>query len=134
MLKKLWTMGLASLLMGSALPVFAQTNPGAQTHSPDPETIIGERKVVLPAQGVLPFYYTLPMVINVVQDTSITSSTPITDNATDFKAWAELISECARSVPVMERQTPDGPQSFTMGGQEGKVKLNASDQPVCLLN
>ncbi|HEY9644684.1 MAG TPA: hypothetical protein V6C57_29580 [Coleofasciculaceae cyanobacterium] len=133
MLKKLLMMGLVPVVIGYAFPAFAQTATEAQTHSPAPETIVGARDVVLPTPAVLPFYYTLPNVITIVQDSSITSSTPITDTKPEFNVWAEMVSECAKSVPVMERQSPGGSQPFVMNGQEGKVKLNANNTPVCLI-
>lgn len=132
MLRSLWVVGLASIVAGYALPVLAEAEQSAQTYSPNPETIVGGRDVTIPSKPVLPIYYTLPMVIKVAQDSSITSSTPITDNSTDLKVWAEAISECAKSTPVLLRESPDGDQPFKLSEEEGKVKLNASGQPVCL--
>ncbi|MBF2072742.1 MAG: hypothetical protein IGS50_03115 [Synechococcales cyanobacterium C42_A2020_086] len=133
MLKLLLTAALFLLGVGysSAAAAQAPRSQTAQTYAPDEETIVGGRDVEIPSRPVLPIYYTLPMEISIVQDSSITSDTPILDSATDVPTWGEAVLECLKSSPVLVRQTPAGEVPFTIEGQEGTIKLNANGKPVC---
>ncbi len=131
MLKRIAVLGIVAAAVGVALPVNAEL---ADTYSPDPETIVGGRDVSLPSVPVTPWYYALPMEISIVQDSSVTTNTPITDAlADDTAAWGEAIAECLTQSPEMVRETRGGDQPFIVGGAAGTINLNSNGVPVCSL-
>jgi len=121
----------AALLAGTAVSATAQT---AVTDILPSETLTDVVTHNLPTPPVHPAKYTLPMTIKVVKDASITTSTPITDSrGTDYKAWGEMVSECLKSKPMLVRVVGSKNVKFIVNKSEGKLKLNASDKPVCSL-
>ncbi len=131
MLKKIAALGVATVALGIALPAHAQL---AGTYSPDPETIVGGRDVSLPSVPVTPWRYALPMEIRIVQDSSITTNTPITDALSDdVSTWGEAVAGCLSQSPEMVRATRGGDQPFVVGGAAGNIRLNANSVPVCPL-
>ena len=131
MLKRLVVLGIAVTAVGFALPAHADM---ADTYSPDEETIVGGRDVSLPSKPVTPWKYALPHVIGIVQDTSITTNTPITDVlAEDTATWGEAIAGCLTQSPEMYRETRGGNQPFTVSDMAGTIRLNANSVSVCPL-
>jgi hypothetical protein len=129
MLKHVATLGLAAVVLGATAPAWAQ---GAQTYSPDEETITGGREVYLPSVPLTPYYYALPMQISVVQDSSITTNTPITNQmALDVPRWEEAVRGCLYQKPRMVRRTVSGDVPFIVGGNQGTIVLNSNGRPVC---
>ncbi|NEQ99427.1 MAG: hypothetical protein F6K30_22440 [Cyanothece sp. SIO2G6] len=129
MLKALVTLGVVAATTCVALPAIAQ---GADTYAPDEETIVGGRDVSLPSKPVTPWSYALPMVIEIVQDSSITTNTPITDAMSDDVAvWGEAIRGCLAQSPELLRQTRGGDQPFITGNTVGTINLNANSVSVC---
>lgn len=133
MLKFFASAGLAAIALGvgAALPASAEL---AETYSPDEETIVGGRDVFLPSKPVTPIEYALPMQINFVTDSTITTDTPITDSlADDPAAWAEAIRGCLVQTPILVRETVSGDMPFVVGTTAGTIQLNANGNPVCAL-
>lgn len=128
MMRWIATAGVAAVLAGSTLPAAAQT---ARTPVPDAETITGARTGYLPTPPVISAYFTLPIKTTIVKDASITTNTPITDKITDNAAWAEAIRSCLRQKPILVRDAKGMEVPFLVGPDEGKIKLNANDKPVC---
>ncbi|KAM3098945.1 hypothetical protein ACKFKF_15980 [Phormidesmis sp. 146-12] len=96
------------------------------------ESLTGIKEISFPTPPVTPAFFTLPMQLKVVKDTSITSNTPITDkSAKDITAWAAAIRACAADRPAFVRVVGDQEVPFMINGSEGKVRMNANDKPVC---
>lgn len=146
MLKKIATLGIAALALGSTAPLLAQETSfpdvrpadterppaSAGTYSPDDETVIGGRGVWLPSFPPTPSDYALPMEISIVEDSSITTDTPITDAAgSDVVRWSELISECLQQSPVMVRETVEGDVMFNVTDEDPTIVLNSNGKAVC---
>ncbi len=133
MLKYVVGAGLAAIALGfsATLPAKAEL---AETYSPDEETIVGGRDVMLPSKPVTPIYYGLPMQVNFVTDSTITTDTPITDSLSDdTAAWAEAIRGCLVQTPILTRTTPTGEVPFVVGSTDGTIQLNANGNSVCAL-
>lgn len=131
MLKYVASVGLAAIALGVsvALPVRAEL---AETVSPDEETIVGGRDVMLPSKPLTPIDYALPMEINFVTDSTITTDTPITDSLyEDTAAWGEAISGCLVQTPILVRETVSGDMPFIVGATTATIQLNANGNPVC---
>jgi hypothetical protein len=119
----------AVVLAAGSLPAFAQT---AQTDVLLDETITNVPTQKLPTPPVLTAKYTLPMVIQIVKDASITTDTPITDQyKTDLPRWSEAVRACLKSKPVFVRVVGDKTVPFIVNGSQGTLKLNANNKPVC---
>lgn len=124
-------LGLAAIALGTALPAGAEL---AETYSPDEETVVGGRDVFLPSVPATPRYYALPMEVTIVQDTSVTTDTPITDAYyEDLAVWQEAVIGCLSQSPDMIRTTEGGDVPFMLSQQEGTILLNANGNPVCPL-
>jgi hypothetical protein len=101
------------------------------------ETITGISSVSLPEpMPVRPAYFTLPIIVKVVKDANIASSTPISDRYTakatwDVKAWGAAVSSCLQQKPKLVRMVGDEAVPFMLNGTEGTIMLNSSDQAVC---
>ncbi|MEB3211984.1 MAG: hypothetical protein VKL39_11545 [Leptolyngbyaceae bacterium] len=131
MLKKIAIFGIVFAALGIALPANAEL---AETYSPDEETIVGGREVSLPSVPVTPWRYALPMEISIIQDSSITTDTPITDAMSDdVSAWGEAVAGCLTLSPEMVRETVAGNQPFIVSDAARTIHLNANSSPVCPL-
>ncbi|MGB3493688.1 MAG: hypothetical protein WBA57_13240 [Elainellaceae cyanobacterium] len=131
MLKYIVGAGLAAIAFGvtAALPARAEL---AETVSPDEETIVGGRDVMLPSKPLTPIDYALPMEINFVTDSTVTTDTPITDSLyEDTAAWGEAISGCLVQTPIFVRETVSGDMPFIVGATAATIQLNANGNPVC---
>lgn len=97
------------------------------------ETITGIQTVSLPApMPVRPIYFTLPIKVEVVKDSSITSNHPISDkNTSDIQAWAAAVRGCLQQQPMLMRVVGDRTTPFMINGQAGTIKLNANDRAIC---
>ena len=136
MLRHVVAAGVSAFLVSQALPAAAQTSAPtpvtAKTEVLDEETITGGRMITLPTPPVAPIYYTLPMTLKIVQDSSITTNTPVTDKlGTQYAAWAEALRACSLDKAKLVRVVEDKEVPFIVGETEGKVKLNANNKPVC---
>ncbi|WP_190343338.1 hypothetical protein [Leptolyngbya sp. FACHB-36] len=139
MLKYIVAAGTIAVLMTEVLPAVAQTAPAAaptskpaRTQALDEETITGARTVELPTPPVIPSRFTLPIATKIVQDSSITTNTPITDKmGTPYAAWADAVRACLQQTAQLVRVVGDKEVPFVVGGTEGTVKLNANGKPVC---
>jgi hypothetical protein len=133
------------------------TVPTATTKVLPQETITGFTTTTLaPPPPIQPIYFTLPIRLEVAQDSSITTDTPISDKygTTDFKASSAAISACLKQSPKLMRVvktnaepiTVDGDTipvmrtegettfvgvPFMMYGTEGMIVRNANNKPVC---
>lgn len=126
--------GAAALVFASALTAMAQT---AETQVLPSETYTNISTQMLPTPPVLTGKYTLPMKVVVAKDVSITSDAPLTDQykygkTEDLTAWSEAVRQCLKSRPVMVRVVGDQSLPFILNKEEGKLKLNANDKPVCI--
>ncbi|MGI0495202.1 hypothetical protein ACN4EG_25775 [Alkalinema pantanalense CENA528] len=133
-LKQMVVMSAIAGVMGyTALPARAADMPTATTPALEKETITGARSVELPTPPVAPMYFTLPIEVKVVKDTSVTTDTPITDkNSKDIAAWAAAVSACLKEKPALVRQVGEEQVPFDVNGTaNGTIKLNANDKPVC---
>ncbi|MEL6221005.1 MAG: hypothetical protein AAFR31_00015 [Cyanobacteria bacterium J06627_8] len=131
MLRKLAIFGITIAALGGALPANAEL---AETYAPDEETIVGGRDVFLPSVPVTPWRYALPMEISIVEDSSITTDTPITDRMSDdVFAWGEAVAGCLSLAPEMVRETRGGDQPFIVSDAARTINLNANSNPVCPL-
>jgi hypothetical protein len=97
------------------------------------ETITGIKTVSLPTPSpVGPAYFTLPIQVEVMKDSSITSNNPISDkNTTDIQAWASAVQGCLQQKPMLVRVVGDRTVPFMINGSEGTIKINANDRAVC---
>jgi hypothetical protein len=119
----------AAVVVGLSSAASAQT---AETKILPDETISGVEAFTLAPPPVGPLHFTLPIDVRVVKDASITTNTPITDaKGKDLKAWAELVRECLKSKPTLVRVVDGTSVPFIVNKADGKLKLNASDKPVC---
>lgn len=133
MLKYIAGAGLAAIALGISVALPAQAEL-AETYSPDEETVVGGRDVFLPSKPVTPRRYALPMEINFVTDSAITTDTPITDSLyEDTAAWAEAVRGCLVQTPILVRETSAGDVPFIVGTTTGTIQLNANGNPVCAL-
>jgi hypothetical protein len=107
--------------------------PTATTMVLPQETITGIKTVSLPAPlPVRPLYFTLPIKLEVMKDSSITSNNPISDkNTDDVKAWAAAIQGCLQQSPKLLRVVGNQTVPFMINGSEGTIKINANDRAVC---
>jgi hypothetical protein len=131
-MRVLSVLGIASLVVGAALPAVAA--PKATTKILPSESATGVPSLTLPTPPVTPNAFTLPVDVQVAKDSSITSSTLITDKygiGSDIKVWGEDIRKCMMATPKMERVVGKTRVPFVINGKEGILKLNASDKPVC---
>jgi hypothetical protein len=97
------------------------------------ETITGIKTVSLPAYSPIgPAYFTLPIQVEVMKDSSITSNNPISDkNTSDIQAWASAVQGCLQQKPMLVRVVGDRTVPFMINGSEGTIKINANDRAVC---
>jgi hypothetical protein len=101
------------------------------------ETITGIKTVSLPEPApIQPAFFTLPINLKVAQDTSMTSSTPISDRYTgkanwDLAAWTAGVRNCLQQKPKLMRVVGDQSVPFMLNGTEGTIMLNAENQAVC---
>jgi hypothetical protein len=109
------------------------TVPTASTMVFPQETITGIKTVSLPTPSpVGPAYFTLPIQVEVMKDSSITSNNPISDkNTTDIQAWASAVQGCLQQKPMLIRVVGDKTVPFMINGSEGTIKINANDRAVC---
>ncbi|NJM47055.1 MAG: hypothetical protein HC860_13575 [Alkalinema sp. RU_4_3] len=107
--------------------------PTASTMVLPQETITGIKTVSRPAPlPVRPVYFTLPIQVEVMKDSSITSNNPISDkNTNDVQAWASAIQGCLRQQPKLVRVVGTQNVPFMINGREGTIKMNANDRAVC---
>jgi len=120
-----------AVALGSALPAAAQK---ATTAVLEGETLTGVPQFNMPTPPVGPLKFTLPIETEVVTDASVTTRTPITDQAgTDLPRWAELIRGCLKEKPALVRTVEEESVPFIVGGSEGRIKLNQGGFPVCPL-
>ncbi|MBL1176173.1 hypothetical protein [Pantanalinema sp. GBBB05] len=128
-------LGAASAVASLALPASAQYT--AVTEVLPKETLTTVTELALPTPPVQPYFYTLPNVIVLDKDTSVTTNTPITDKYAptlpniDYSAWAEQVRSCLYGKPVLRRVVGDQAVPFVVNGAEGVIKLNANDRAVC---
>jgi hypothetical protein len=110
----------------------------------------------LPAPGVLPRDFTIPVRPAIVVDPSITTNTPITDQefptplprrsvgsleelaryreaqTAAVNRWAEQVRECLLEYPQLVSVKPNGKQLFVLfDGAPGKIVQNANGRLVC---
>jgi len=108
------------------------TESSAKTMVLEKESLTGIKEISFPTPPVTPAFFTLPMQLKIVKDTSITSNTPITDkSAKDITTWAAAIRACAADRPAFVRVVGDQEVPFMINGSEGKIRMNANDKPVC---
>jgi hypothetical protein len=109
------------------------TIPTATTMVLPQETITGIKTVSLPAPlPVRPAYFTLPIQVEVMKDSSISSNNPISDkNTSDIQAWASAVQGCLQQKPMLIRVVGDKNVPFMINGSEGTIKINANDRAVC---
>jgi hypothetical protein len=133
MLKQFAAAGVMTVLVAHSLPAIAQTaKVGATTPVVDEETITGARTGYLPTPPVISAFFTLPIETKVVKDAAITTNTPVTDKTTSLAAWGEAIRECLKQKPALVRNAKGTDVPFLVGDmQQGTIKLNANDRPVC---
>jgi hypothetical protein len=107
--------------------------PTASTMVLPQETITGIKTVSLPAPlPMRPLYFTLPIQVEVMKDSSITSNNPISDkNTSDIQAWAAAVQGCLQQKPMLIRVVGDKNVPFMINGSEGTIKINANDRAVC---
>jgi hypothetical protein len=111
--------------------------PAAMTQVLPQETITGIKTVSLPEPSpIQPAFFTLPIDLKVAQDTSVTSSTPISDRYTgkanwDLAAWTAGVRNCLQQKPKLLRVVGDQSVPFMLNGTEGTIMLNANNQAVC---
>jgi hypothetical protein len=107
--------------------------PTASTMVLPQETITGIKTVSLPTPlPVGPAYFTLPIQVEVMKDSSITSNNPISDkNTRDIQAWAAAVQGCLQQKPMLIRVVGDQNVPFMINGSEGTIKINANDRAVC---
>jgi hypothetical protein len=111
--------------------------PAAMTQVLPQETITGIKTVALPDSApIQPAFFTLPIDLKVAQDTSATSSTPISDRYTgkanwDLAAWTAGVRNCLQQKPKLMRVVGDQSVPFMLNGTEGTIMLNANNQAVC---
>jgi hypothetical protein len=107
--------------------------PTATTMVLPQETITGIKTVSLPVpMPVRPAYFTLPIQVEVMKDSSITSNNPISDkNTNDVQAWASAVQGCLQQKPMLIRMVGDKNVPFMINGSEGTIKINANDRAVC---
>jgi hypothetical protein len=131
-MRVLSALGVASLIIGAALPAVAA--PKATTRVLSSESATGVPSLALPTPPVLPNAFTLPIDVQVAKDDSITSSTLITDKygiGSDIKVWGEDVRKCMMATPKMERVVGKTRVPFVINGKEGTLKLNATGKSVC---
>jgi len=110
----------------------------------------------LPVPGVLPLSFTLPVKTQIVTDASITTNTPITDqafphplprspvssleelaryreaNTVALNTWAEQIQECLQEQPRLVSLKPDGTEvPILFNERQGNVVRNGNGKLVC---
>lgn len=96
------------------------------------ESITGIKEASLPSIGNAPSKFTLPIQVSVMQETAVTSDTPITDKLSkDLTAWGAAVGACLQDKPAFVRVVEDQKVPFMINGTEGKIRLNASGKPVC---
>jgi hypothetical protein len=111
--------------------------PAAMTLVLPQETITGIKTVSLPEpMPIRPAYFTLPIILKVAQDSSATSSTPISDRYTqkaswDINAWAAGVRNCLQQKPKLLRVVGNQTVPFMLDGAEGTIMLNAENKSVC---
>jgi hypothetical protein len=111
--------------------------PAAMTLVLPQETITGIKTVSLPEPApIQPAFFTLPINLKVAQDSSATSSTPISDRYTgkanwDLAAWTAGVRNCLQQKPKLMRVVGDQTVPFMLDGSEGTIMLNSSNQAVC---
>jgi hypothetical protein len=107
--------------------------PTATTMVLPQETITGIKTQSLPAPlPVGPIYFTLPIQVEVMKDSSITSNHPISDkNTNDVQAWASAVQGCLQQKPMLVRVVGNQTMPFMINGSEGTIKMNANDRAVC---
>jgi hypothetical protein len=107
--------------------------PTASTMVLPQETITGIKTVSLPAPlPMRPLYFTMPIQVEVMKDSSITSNNPISDkNTRDIQAWAAAVQGCLQQKPMLIRVVGDRNVPFMINGSEGTIKINANDRAVC---
>lgn len=107
--------------------------PTASTMVLPQETITGIKTVSLPVPlPVRPVYFTLPIQVEVIKDSSITSNNPISDkNTNDVQAWASAVRGCLQQKPMLVRVVGTQTVPFMINGSEGTIKMNANDRAVC---
>jgi hypothetical protein len=111
--------------------------PAAMTEVLPQETITGIKTVSLPEpMPIRPAYFTLPIVLKVAQDTSATSTTPISDRYTgkanwNLTAWLSGVRNCLQQQPKMLRVVGDQSVPFMLNGAEGTIMVNADNRAIC---
>ncbi|MGI0489598.1 hypothetical protein ACN4EK_29630 [Pantanalinema rosaneae CENA516] len=128
-------LGAASAVAGLAFPASAQYT--AVTEVLPRETLTTVTELALPTPPVQPYFYTLPNVIVLDKDTSVTSNTPITDKYAptlpniDYSAWGEQVRSCLYARPILRRVVGNQAVPFVVNATEGVIRLNANDRAVC---
>ncbi|MDJ1184131.1 hypothetical protein [Roseofilum casamattae] len=98
---------------------------------------IGPRKDVTtaPVGQVLPRTFKLPITTEIFRDTTITSTSPITDaigvsrNSSDVARWGEAIAECLQEKPKLVRVLTGN--TVYINNVEGTIVENANGVLVC---
>lgn len=123
--------GAAGMMAATALPAAAV--PKAETPVLPRESFVGTPSHTLPTPPVHPALFTLPIDVQVVKDSSITTDTPITDKygiGSDIKVWAEDVRKSLYGRPQLVRVAGKDSVPFVINGDKGVIKLNANNRAV----
>jgi hypothetical protein len=127
----------APVVSTTSMPTAVGPAPAAMTQVLPQETITGIPTVSLPEPlPIRPAYFTLPIITKVAQDSSATSTTPISDRYTgkanwNLEAWLAGVRGCMAAQPKLMRVVGDQSVPFMLNGQEGTIMLNSENRPVC---
>lgn len=121
----------------TSVPMSAGPAPAAMTPVLPQETITGIPSVSLPEPlPIRPAYFTLPIVTKVAQDSSATSTTPISDRYTgkanwNLEAWLAGVRGCMAAKPKLVRVVGEQSVPFMLNGEEGTIMVNSENRAVC---
>jgi hypothetical protein len=124
-------LGAAGLVAGVSFPAFAV--PKAVTPVLPRESFVGTESLTLPTPPVLPALFTLPIDVQIVKNTSITTDTPITDKfgiGSDTKAWGAEVTKALYAKPKLVRVAGKDSVPFVIDGAAGNIVLNANGRAV----
>lgn len=123
--------GAAGIVAASSLPAVAV--PRAVTRVLPRESFVGTESHTLPTPPVHPALFSLPIDVQVVRNSSITSNTPITDKfgiGSDIKVWAAEIQKSLYGRPKLVRVVGKDNVPFVIEKDPGVIVLNAKGRPV----
>ncbi len=97
------------------------------------ETIVKMTEFLLPPPPPGPFRFTLPMDIKIVKNDSVSSNTPLTDlyGIDKLDQWLAAIRQCLNEKTKLVRVIGNQQVPFVVNEKEGKITLNANNQPTC---